>query len=78
MEPNSKTDIARTNRIKLTFRGAGFTDALSTGMATKWMKVSVNPICSAISIATRGYRYAVPDRPVSPTIIVISFLPAGS
>jgi nucleotide-binding universal stress UspA family protein len=62
LEPNSKTDIARTNRIKLTFRGAGFTDALSTGMATKWMKVSVNPICSAISIATRGYRYAVPDQ----------------
>ena len=43
---NSQSDPSATPppKMAVAVERAGFTDALSTGMATRWMKVSVNPM----------------------------------
>src|SRR5215831_5922333 len=43
---NSQSDpsAAPPPKMAVAVERAGFTDALSTGMATRWMKVSVNPM----------------------------------
>jgi hypothetical protein len=43
---NSQSDPSATPppKMAVAVERAGFTDALSTGMATKWIKVRVNPM----------------------------------
>jgi hypothetical protein len=43
---NSQSDPSATPppKMAVAVERAGFTEALSTGMATRWMKVSVNPM----------------------------------
>ena len=43
---NSQSEPSATPppKMAVAVERAGFTDALSTGIATKWMKVSVNPM----------------------------------